>query len=367
MTKIGIIEGFFGPTWSMEGRIAFAELMRGFGGDFFIYAPKKDGCLRRLWREPWSNSYLNELKTLTREFHNRQIMIGVGLSPLGIIPNSIEDDLEILKNRFETLTSIGIDLLAIFFDDMPSTPTMLETQSRVIKWAQLHYPKQIIFCPSYYSLDPKLDKVFGRRPTGYVEGLKDHIPQNVSICWTGPQVISDEITVEHLNHMSNILGRKPFLWENFFANDGPRSCKFLKLRYFEGRSPLILKHIEGIGFNLMNQPYLSQLVYLSALFTLKNGTSPEAAFKKSCQTLCTPELAEYISQHRILFLEKGLDLLPDNKINELKVTLNKILLTHTNQKSDYAPIRRITSNKIREEIDQWLNGHYVVGEECLTD
>lgn len=364
MAKIGVIEGFFGPSWSLEGRIAFAELMREFGGDFYIYAPKRDGNLRRFWRNPWSAEYLHELENLVHEFHHRERMIGVGLSPVGISPNNLKKDLEILKHHLKNLNSIGIDLLAVFFDDMPTSPNMLETQARVLEWAERHFPKQIIFCPSYYSLDPKLDKVFGQRPIGYVEGLKTNIPPDVSICWTGPQVISNKITVEHLKLVSNMFGRRPFLWENFFANDGPRNCKFLKLRYFEGRTRRIMNYVEGIGFNLMNQPYLSQLVYLSALFTLKEGTSPEESFQKSCKVLCSPQLAELIFHLRLLFLERGLDSIPSNILSEIK---EKLISAIKHNDPGVSSHKRTTSIKIIEEITEWIDGKYIVGDECLTD
>ncbi len=367
MAQIGVIEGFFGPTWESESRIAFADLMQRFGGDFFLYAPKRDRCLRKNWRDFWHPAYEKDLANLCKEFQKRGILFGVGLSPFGIEYPISQEDLELLKVRIEALNTLGIDLLGVFFDDMPSTPLLLEIQSRVIEWIRRYFHKKVIFCPSYYSLDPKLDQVFGQRPAGYVEDLKNKIHIDVAICWTGPQVISSEITTEHLAHMSNILGRKPFLWENIFANDGPRHCKFLKLKYAEGRTSEILNNVESIGFNLMNQAYLSQIVYLSTLFSLRDGMSPESSFSKSCDTLCIPKLAQYICNNRETFLNQGLDGISPTKITELKKELLEISSALIKDASETGTVKDISSMKIAEEINNWLDGCYIVGEECLTD
>jgi hypothetical protein len=152
-----------------------------------------------------------------------------------------------------------------------------------------------------------------------------------------------------LEEVTSLLGRKPFIWENLFANDGPRNCKKLKLRYFTGRDDSLINETSGIGFNLMNQPYLSQLVYLSSLLVMNKNLSPSDAFEKSCFELYTPEFANFILTHRLIFLDGGLDTLSE----EQKMSLIQEL------DSDHTPAA--------QEILGWLKGDYIVGPECLTD
>jgi hypothetical protein len=273
----------------------------------------------------------------------------VALSPFGLGSSISTADWEHLKTRFFILSELKIDYLGLFFDDMPSTDELLNVQEQVAKLALTYFPKGLIFCPSYYTFDPILDKVFGQRPSGYVEGLKDSIPEGVDICWTGPKVISEEISESHLQEVNELLGRRPLIWENLYANDGPRNCKFLKLRYFTGRNSSLLKLTEAVGFNLMNQPYLSQLVYLSSLWAMTKKLTPAQAFEASCLELCSKELAAFILKNRINFFETGLDKLPEeqkqNFLNELQ--------------GDTSPIAL--------EVTAWLKGEYLVGPECLTD
>lgn len=349
MTKIGIVEGFFGPEWTHEARLAFAPFLQKYGGSFYLYAPKRDANLRKAWRDIWSPEYLKELSTLRNTFHNHQLKFGVALSPFGLGSIISDADWTHLKQKFEVLSQLKIDYLGLFFDDMPTNPDLLQVQSEVVKLALKYFPAGLIFCPSYYTYDPILDKVFGERPKGYVEGLKSFISKDVDICWTGPKVISEEIPRAHLEEVRALLGRKPFIWENLYANDGPRNCKFLKLKYFNGRDEALNSETSGLGFNLMNQPYLSQIVYLASLWTITQNLSPDDAFGKSCYELCSPTLAQFLLSHRSLFLEQGLDKIG----SEEKVSFLREL------DSDSTPVAM--------EIKAWLKGEYQVGPECLTD
>jgi protein O-GlcNAcase/histone acetyltransferase len=41
----------------------------------------------------------------------------------------------------------------------------------------------------------------------------------IDIFWTGPEIISREITVEHVREIQGLLRRKPVIWDNLHAND----------------------------------------------------------------------------------------------------------------------------------------------------
>lgn len=349
MTNLGIIEGFFGPQWSNEARLSLAPFLEKYGGSFYIYAPKRDACLRRSWRDTWSAEYTEFLSALSSHFHSFGIKFGVAFSPLGLGSTISSGDHELLRSRFKILSSLKLSYLGIFFDDMPITEGMLAVQSEVINLALEFFPKGLIFCPSFYTYDPILDKVFGRRPAGYLEGLKVAIPQGVEICWSGPKVISDILDSAHLNEVANLLGRTPFIWENFFANDGPRNCKFLKLRYFTGRDRGLTSLTSAVGFNLMNQPHLSRLLFLAAVRVIRDNFPPEDSFNESLRELCSPQVARFISDNRGLFLDQGLD--------GISAELRNNLLART----------ALDDSEIVSEIRGWLRGEYVVGPECLTD
>ncbi len=347
--KLGVVEGFFGPAWPSGSRESYASFLKGFGGSFYIYAPKQDQRLRKGWREEWDESYLGFLKHLSSVFRNNGIMFGVALSPFGLGKDLSRDDEKNLLEKLDKLTTQGIDILGIFFDDMPSHDNLAAVQSQVIEVIRRKYSGKIIFCPSYYTFDPILEKVFGKMPENYLEEIARLIPPDVAMAWTGPRVISPEVTRQHLVEVEGLLKRKPFMWENLFANDGPKNCKFLKLRPFDGRTEKLDDLSEAWGFNMMNQPELSKITFLASKKVLIDHLSPETAFDESVTQLCSPGLADFIFFHRLDFLEKGLDGLTSERKNELLKVLGSF------------------PDSCAREIEAWLKGSYIVGSECLTD
>lgn len=348
MSQIGIVEGFFGPEWPRQARLDYAPFLQKHGGSFYIYAPKRDGYLRKKWRDHWPDEYLNELTNLRDHFHLHNVQFGVAISPFELGHSILKSDWELLKQKFQLLKDLKLNMLGLFFDDMPVTNDLLTTQKKVIDLAIEYFPTGLIFCPSFYTFDPILDKVFGQRPLGYVEGLNEAVPKVVEICWTGPKVISDEISREHLEEVNLLLGRRPFIWENLYANDGPRNCNFLKLKYFEGRDNSLNQLSSNIAFNLMNQPYLSQVLFLSSIKVI-HGANPRDGFEQSCSELMPNNLAQLIIFYRETFLNSGLLKLSEE---EKQVIIEK-----------FSKINHVISI----EVVNWLNGHYIVGPECLTD
>lgn len=348
MQKIGVVEGFFGPAWPKNDRKSYAEFLSHYGGDFYIYAPKQDYHLRKGWRAKWEEAYIQELAELVQCFHSHQIQFGVGFSPFGLGETLSSEDRISLKEKLGIMNNIGIDMLGLFFDDMPIKANLARTQIEAYQEIKKSFHKKIIFCPSFYTPDPILDKVFGQRPEHYLEDIAEGLPLDVAIAWTGPKVISPVIDQAHLTQVREVLKRKPFIWENLFANDGPRNCKFLKLKDFSGRDR-VFSETEAFAFNLMNQPELSKILFLASSEVLKNATESKQAFEKALSELCTPEFKAFILRHQNSFLNQGLD--------AISPTERESWLQELKQMNDPGA----------QEMRDWLNGRYLVGTECLTD
>lgn len=347
MKKIGVIEGFFGPQWNEESRNSYSKFLKKYGGEFYIYAPKEDPYLRKKWREEWPIDYINKLKKLVDNFHQEGILFGVGFSPFGLGETLTSEDQQELEKKLGIMNSLGIDLLGLFFDDMPVKDNLAATQVNALNLVEKSFANKIIFCPSYYTYDPILDRVFGNRPPHYLEDIAAGASEKVALVWTGPKVISPEISAEHLDEVTQILKREPFIWENFFANDGPKNCKFLKLKPYSGRTKESFNKAEGFGFNLMNQAELSKLLFLASKY-VADGEESDQAFSHALKELVSSELGEFITFHKDLFCTKGLDQMSEVEKDFFINSLN-------------------SDEKMALEIKDWLQGKYTVGSECLTD
>lgn len=348
MFGTGVIEGFFGPEWSWAHRQILCEAIKKSEGNFYIYAPKRDPYLRKSWQHDHPKEMLRDLKKLSAKCHEQKLEFGIGLSPFEIHLLWDKKTKQILKEKILKLEELDLDYLGLFFDDMRGSIDLADKQAEIVEFTRGITHRALLFCPTYYSNDPILDKVFGQRTPDYLEKIGKNISGDVQILWTGNKVIPAEITAEELRITKDILKRKPFIWENYFANDGPKQCKFLKLKPFEGRDRQVFEAASGWAFNLMNQPGLSEILFESAVQVLTKGEPPEKSFKTTLEKKGGLGFAEIILEFGGALREMGLDKMEPAMIEELRRRLSR-------------------SNRFAIEILDWLDGKYIVGPECLTD
>ncbi len=345
---LGLIEGFFGPPWQEKARLAFAPFLQKNEFDFYLYAPKADPHLRKKWREPWTAEYKAKLKSYSQHFRSHQVKFGVGLSPFELHHLKPAEQKSLLKEKLGQLDDAGLDVLGLFFDDMPVHDGLAEAQLEAIEIVRASTKAKIIFCPAFYTPDPILEKVFGKRPENYWRDISK-APKEIEFAWTGPKVISEEISPEHLTETTELLGRKPFLWDNLYANDGPRNCKFLKIRPPKGRTRQALELSAGWAWNPMNQAALSELVLLASKFAVLDRMAPEFALAHALTESSPPDLGSFIKAHKNEMLETGLDKLEPAT------------------KAEWRQELKAWDHPLAREIDEWLAGEFNVGAECLTD
>lgn len=348
--NLGVMEIFFGPPWGASERLKLAQFLGQNGFRYFLYGPKADKRLRREWRDTWPLDYIQNLTQMAQEYKKRGLQFGVVLSPYGLGTGLTDADKELLKERIKVLNLVGVDLIGLFFDDMPVQDQLASTQLEAVKVVRSHTQAKIFFCPTFYTYDPILEKIFGAKPTNYLEDLSKNLPESIEIFWTGPKVISEEISEAHLLEVQQLLKRKPALCDNFFANDGPRNCKFLKLKIPEGRPPVSIQQASYWFQNPMNQIELSKIALLAFKKAAADGEAPAEALENAIRALCTSKAtAEFLIRKRSLFLNQGLDGISESEKQELLASLQG------------------ETDPVAGEIRDWLLGKYSVGSECLTD
>ncbi len=234
---LGIIEGFYGKPWSWQARAETVAFLAPHGYRFYCYAPKSDLFLRERWREDHPREEAEHLRMFAARCRELGVRFGIGLSPFEIYRDFDRDARAALARKQAFLADIGIDDLAILFDDMKGdVPDLAEKQVEIVHWiAERMTAKNLIVCPTYYSDDPVLDRVFGQRPENYLEEFGARLDPGIDIFWTGEEVCARAFTSGHLERICNLIGRKPVLWDNYPVNDGKRMSQYLHLRAFTGR------------------------------------------------------------------------------------------------------------------------------------
>lgn len=314
--ELAIIEGFYGPRWSWEERTRVMERLAPAGYRTYTYAPKADAFLRREWRRPHPHDEITAMAAFAARCRAAGVRFGVGLSPYEVHQSFQTKDRQDLTQKLSQLGEAGIEDLAILFDDMRGDqPDLADRQAEIVEFClEATSATRVFVCPTYYSDDAILDRVFGQRPDKYLERFGVLVPPEVEIYWTGEEVCSREYTTGHLDRVTRQLARRPYLWDNYPVNDGPRMSRHLHLRGFTGRPAAIAGHISGHAINPALQPTLSLIPALTLAASYRQGADYQymAAMREAAVEVLGPALADEVIYNRYGFQDGGKDRLGDN-------------------------------------------------------
>lgn len=348
----GVIEGFYGRQWSWGERGGYAQFLAAQGFDCYIFAPKGEPALRQQWRQGIPQSLAADLSVLAKRYRQQGVRWGLGLSPLGLSEQFSAADRQALLNTVKQINQLQPDLLCILFDDMRGDiPGIARRQLDVVSEVLSHSrAAQHIVCPTYYSFDPVLEKVFGAMPADYLANLGEGLPAEVGVFWTGDRVIAEDFTEQSIDRARQALGRKPILWDNYPVNDGRLTSNFLHLQPYQGRPAALREWVDGHIVNPMNQAGLSRLVLasLADLYRHPGDYDPQLAWRGALASLQEPALAECINEDADLFQQCGL--------TGISAEQRLALTTRYRQ----------WSHPVAAEIVDWLAGGYAFDPACLT-
>lgn len=352
LPELGTIEGYFGRPWSWADRTTAMQKLAPAGYRFFIYAPKGDAYLRRRWKEPHPATEQQALAAFAAACRGAGVRFGVGLSPFEVFRHFDDEARAALKARIAQLESVGLDDLAILFDDMRGDiPDLAQRQAEIVAFVSgTMRTTRLIMCPSYYTDEVILDRVFGARPASYLEDLGRLMDRKVEVFWTGEEVCARAFSPGHLDDVTQRIGRKPFLWDNYPVNDGPRMSRFLHLRGFTGRPASMAGHIAAHAINPALQAHLSCVPALTLVDSYTQGDrySYMGSFRRAARAVMGDALAQMLEGDLLFLQDAGLD-----QLGERAARLRARWVQHEH------PAAR--------EIVAWLDGvHTITPEDMLT-
>ncbi len=276
MKFTGVIEGFYGRPWTITQREELIEQFVDFGGlNTYIYAPKDDFKHRQQWRELYTQPELNSIKNVVEKCHENNITFVYAIAPGLDISYSSKTDYNLLIAKINQLKNIGAKSLALLFDDIPEK--MNETDEKAFdSFAQAHAIisnkifsetklENYFFCPTVYCLDQSnvsLDE------NDYLFKLSNLLYKEFNIFWTGPSVITPEITSKHIQELKKVFDHPIVIWDNLFANDYDLHRCFMGP--FSGRDE-IKNEVEGILLNPNCQFELNYIPIHTFSSYFKNG------------------------------------------------------------------------------------------------
>ncbi|WP_172840485.1 beta-N-acetylglucosaminidase domain-containing protein [Virgibacillus phasianinus] len=293
MPMRGSIEGFYGPPWSHEDRLSQLEFYSENKMNAYIYAPKDDPYHREKWREPYPEDELNKLKELVDKANENHVDFTFSLSPGNTICYSGDEDFSLLMDKMQTVWDLGVRSYAIFLDDIsyelhceqdkakfgddpdPSAAAQAYLLNRFNKeFIQTHEgAERLITVPTGYA---------GNDSTIYRERFADLVDEDTIVMWTGPEVVSERITSEGAEKVSDIFQHDLLIWDNYPVNDYDRNRLFL--------GPLVKRDADltdhgvmGLTANPMNEAEASKIsLYTIADFTWNSDAyNPRESWERS--------------------------------------------------------------------------------------
>jgi hyaluronoglucosaminidase len=284
----GLVEGFFGPLWSMAHRKALFEFGAPRGMNTYLYAPKDDPYHRKRWRVAYPPRQWRELLRLIQHAQRNNIDFVYGFHPGEGLCFSDREPINILLRKARRFYDAGVKTFAVLFDDIPSRLAH-ERDQRIFKnslaraqgswltaikacqpasWTEVEW----WICPSYYSEDPLLERVFGKFEPDCLETLAEYLPAQVACFWTGPRVVPKEITVTHMRRIAKRVKHPLILWDNYPVNDLSMANE-LHIGPLQGRD----LRLPEIVYGYLNNPLLQEeLSFLPLATCLDYAAAPRA-------------------------------------------------------------------------------------------
>lgn len=263
----GVIEGFYGVSWSWGERKQMIERMAVTGLGTYLYCPKWDDKHRENWREPYTADEMSRFEDLFEYSKSKEILFLFGISPFIDFDYSNDSDFDILMDKAVTFMNAGAGGIALLADDIefetdhPVDADMGALQvnavNRLFNEIKTSFPNSaVVFVPTVYS-DERIEMF--EDGFGYLNSLKD-LESDIQIMWTGLGTSNLTMPGSDMDEFTAITMRKPVIWDNFWANDGGDGFTGrILLSAFSGRDETLIPAVSGIMHNASIQGGLSRL------------------------------------------------------------------------------------------------------------
>ncbi len=282
----GVVEGFYGPTWSNRNTIQVFKFMSQHHLNTFVYAPKNATYLRKSWNQPYPAPALTHLAELAVAARGLHINFVVSISPgLSMIYSSATDRKALLA-KINQLRSIGVQNFMLSFDDIPQTLDAADqavygnnlgrAQSALTNYVlgaetQSNPGFHLMFTPTVY---------WGVSATPYWDSLRQYLNPAIPVAWTGPNVLSQTITTEDVKDAQGALGHPLIIWDNYPVNDYSYVMDHkpqLFMGPVVGRQARVVGAVKGYLFNPMLQPLASEVALWTAASFLRDPSGYNAS------------------------------------------------------------------------------------------
>jgi hypothetical protein len=282
----GVIEGFYGPSWS-DAEIA--DQLRFYGANklnTFVYSAKDDPYLRADWPDRYPAAQLSALTQLVTTAQAAHVNFVYALSPGLSICYSSPADLQELEAKDQQLWNAGVRQFALFFDDIgtgfncAADSTQFGSSPDPLAAAQAYLLNQ--FVTGFIDTHPGAQQLItvptdyaGDADSAYRQVWKASLNPDVLVYWTGVGVIPQTITAAQAQATAAEFGHQIVVWDNYPVNDYQPTRLFLGP--LVGRAADLSSQVAGFTSNPMQEPAPSTIPEFSTADYTWNPAAYDAA------------------------------------------------------------------------------------------
>lgn len=285
----GLVEGYYGPPCSHEGRLAWIDRLARWGMNRYVHAPKDDPLHRGDWRTPYPADEMRRFGDWVERARTRDVEVGFAVSPGLSIEYSKAADVRALCEKLLAFRELGARFFSLALDDVPTHLAHDADRRAFASLADAHVAlahavrealgedTTIWLVPTDYT---------GIETTDYLDTLGGDLDPSIEVGWTGRTVVSPSIRTSEAATRSAALRRRLLVWDNVPVTDGPMRT-LLHLGPYLGRDADLARHASGILLNPMQHPCASALMVHTAAAYLRDpaGFDPERAWEEAVAEL----------------------------------------------------------------------------------
>ncbi|KAJ7425427.1 protein O-GlcNAcase-like isoform X1 [Willisornis vidua] len=229
--------------------------MKCRGLNCYMYAPKDELKHRLLWREPYTKHEAACMRSLIEAAQEQGVEFVYAISAGQDMVFSSAGDRLLLQQKLRQVAAMGCSSFALLFDDIDPCmcqadrdvfPSLAQAQASVANevYQELGQPSVFLFCPTEYC-----SSLCSPNPSQscYLQTIGQELLPGISVIWTGPKVVSQELSAALLEEVEGVLQRRPIIWDNLYAND--YDCRRVFLGPYMGRAPGLMPRLHGLLLN----------------------------------------------------------------------------------------------------------------------
>ncbi|XP_041259031.1 protein O-GlcNAcase-like isoform X2 [Onychostruthus taczanowskii] len=239
----------------MDQRKLLFQWLQHRGLNCYMYAPKDELKHRLLWREPYTEHEAARMRSLIEAAQEQGVEFIFAVSAGQDMVFSSAGDRLLLQQKLRQVAAVGCRSFALLFDDIDPCmcqadrdvfPSLAQAQASVANevYQELGQPSIFLFCPTEYC-----SSLCSPSPSQscYLQTIGQELLPGIAVIWTGPKVVSQELSAELLEEVEAVLRRRPVIWDNLYAND--YDCRRVFLGPYMGRAPGLTSRLQGLLLN----------------------------------------------------------------------------------------------------------------------